>query len=207
MGEQELNIKKKRTLVTLALVLILVSLMLGISYAAWSYVFVGNTNTIATSNVSIEFLESNSDIINITNALPMSDEEGIAQEETFDFAVTTTSTNSMPVSYSLVIQKQTVDTGYYELDDNDINIYLTDYSGNKLDTLCNDATEDGVAYIQCFEDYEFYTAVHNHDSSHQTIQDKFKLRAWLYKDVDASDWDASTKLQYKFKIGVKSPSS
>ena len=207
MEVQELNVKKKRTLVTLALVLILVSLMLGISYAAWSYIFTGNVNTISTSNVSLEFLESSSKVINITNALPMSDEEGMAQTDTFDFAVTTKSTNGMPISYTLVIQKMEVDSGYDELDDNDINIYLTDYSGNKLDTLCNDATEDGVAYIQCFEDYKFYSAVHNHDSSHQTIQDKFKLRAWLYKDVDVSDWDANTKLQYKFKIGVESPSS
>ena len=36
------------------------------------------------------------------------------------------------------------------------------------------------------------------------IKYKFKLRAWIDGEVDASNWNASTKLQYKFKIGLTS---
>ncbi|MGN0992576.1 MAG: BspA family leucine-rich repeat surface protein, partial [Bacilli bacterium] len=35
--------------------------------------------------------------------------------------------------------------------------------------------------------------------------DKFKLRVWVDKDVDASNLDENTKLEYKFKLGVKTP--
>ena len=51
-------------------------LCVGISFAVWNYGFVGEANTIDTGEVSLELLESNTDIISIENALPISDETG-----------------------------------------------------------------------------------------------------------------------------------
>ena len=51
-------------------------LTIGISFAVWNYGFLGNVNTLDTGEVSLELLESNTDIISIENALPISDETG-----------------------------------------------------------------------------------------------------------------------------------
>lgn len=197
------NLKKARLLVTISLILMFIAIS-SISYAVWYYTFTGNTNTLSTNDISLDYLESSSDIINIQNALPMSDSEGKNQTQTFNFAVTSKTTRNTRIDYTLSIEKLDVDDGYISLDDNDINLYLTDYNNNKLDTLCNDPSDDGVAYVNCLPDYELYSGSHNHDSSHEVVQDKFKLRVWLFKDVDVSDWDANTKLQYKFKINLSS---
>ena len=191
------NNKSRKLISVILLILILLVLIGGTSYAAWRYNFIGTlTNTITTPDVSLDFLESNTEIINITNALSMSDNEGKAQTETFDFAVTSKTSQTMIIGYNLFIEKLEVDTGYTALNDNDIKIYLTDYNDNELlePTLISDLSN-----------YKFYSNIHNHDATHVTIQDKFKLRAWIAPDnVNPFEWNQNTKLQYKFKIGLRS---
>ena len=34
------------------------------------------------------------------------------------------------------------------------------------------------------------------------IKDKYKLRIWLDKDVDVSDWNENTKFEYKFNFSL-----
>ena len=181
---------KKKLVVTLILVLLI--MIIGVSYAVWTYSFTGGVNTISSSEISIDLLESNSEIINITNALPMSDNDGKTQTDTFDFAVTSKASKTTVIGYILNIEKLTVDSGYTSFNDNDIKIYLEDYSGNQLlePTL--------ISYL---DNYKFYSNLHSHDTSHVTIQDKFKLRAWINpENVNAFEWDQDTKLQYKFKM-------
>ena len=187
---------KKQLILTVLGVLVLIIAVAGISFAVWNYVFNGQlTNTISTNDISLDLLESNTNIISIENALPMSDNEGKAQTETFDFAVTSKTTKDIDIEYNINIEKLTVDNGYTTLADNQIKVYLTDYSNTQkvAPTLISNLTN-----------YKLYTGKHSHDSTHETVQDKFKLRAWIDGAVDASNWNASTKLQYKFKIGLTS---
>lgn len=169
-------------------------LVMGISYAVWDYVFIGNANIITTGNISLDLLESNTNIITIENALPMSDNTGKAQTDTFDFAVTSKTKQSIDIGYSIILEKLTVDSGYTSLEDGDIKLYLTNFTGTEL--------LEPVT-INRIKDKVIYENTHTHDSSHETIQDKFKLRVWIDENVDASDWNAETKLQYKFRIGVR----
>ena len=67
---------KRKKVITISLIVILLMLCVGISFAVWNYGFVGSANTIDTGEVSLELLESNTDIISIENALPISDETG-----------------------------------------------------------------------------------------------------------------------------------
>ena len=187
---------KKQLILTIVGVLVLVIAVVGASFAVWNYVFNGTlVNTISTNDISLDLLESNENIINITNALPMSDNEGKSQTETFDFAVTSKTVKDIDIEYNINIQKLEVDNGYTALNDNQIKVYLTDYVGTQkvAPTLISNLTN-----------YKLYTGKHSHDSTHETVQDKFKLRAWIDGAVDASNWNAETKLQYKFKIGLTS---
>ena len=102
--------------------IIIAIIAVGISFAVWNYAFTGQANTISTAEVSLDLLESNENIINITNALPMSDNEGKNQTDTFDFAVTSKTTKEIDVEYTVSIQKLEVDNGYTSLNDNGIKV-------------------------------------------------------------------------------------
>lgn len=188
------NTKKKLTAIILSIVLVLA--VIGISFAVWYYTFNGTlTNLISTTDISLDLLESNTNIITIENALPMGDNDGKSQTQTFDFAVTSKTTKDTIITYKLSIEKLSVDSGYTSLNDNQIKIYLTDYQNN----LVLNPTK-----ISDLNNYVFYSGAHYHDSNNETKQNKFKLRAWIDGEVDASSWTSSTKLQYKFKIKISS---
>ena len=300
---------KRKKVITISLIVILLMLCVGISFAVWNYGFVGSANTIDTGEVSLELLESNTDIISVENALPISDETGKTLNETFDFAVTTKAGKDLDIGYSIyleriytkcsevdnptqesypscyeftisntdrdklisflaemfgsttekatelynaiiahdkegisnyfislgrseedaqgfaleweeagyevalidVYQQQTGETITYEtgfngdnianqsqyLKDNQIKIYLEDYEGN---VLIDPTKVSGLG-----DNYILYNDINKHSKTNTKQTDKFKLRVWVDKDVETGSWDENTKLEYKFKIGVKTP--
>ena len=190
----------KKKVITISLVIILLMLCVGISFALWNYGFVGSANTIDTGNVSIEFLESNTNIINIENALPISDIDGKKQSETFDFAVTSKASKEINIKYTLKIENLSIDTGYTQLNDDEVKVYLTDYDDNMLVSPVK---------ISDLSNYSLYSKLNSHSKTNTKITDKYKLRVWIDSEVEASkfyDEDANTvkPYQYKFKIGVSS---
>ena len=189
------NNNKKTLIVSIIGVLVLIIAVAGISFAAWNYVFNGSlTNTLSTADISLELLESDDNIISITNALPMSDNEG-KLEQAFDFVVTSKTTRDIDIDYTINIEKLSVDNGYTSLNDNQIKVYLTDN---------NNTQKLAPTLISNLSNYKLYKGTHSHDATHNKVQDKFKLRVWIDQNVDASSWNENTKLQYKFKIGISS---
>ena len=168
---------------------------MGITYSLWNYGYLGETNTLQTGDVSLKHLESTSEIIDIKNALPKGDNEGKTQEETFNFAVITKASYKTALSYDLSIEKLEVDEGYTSLEDKDIKVYLEDYNNNEL---------LAPSLISDLNNKILYSKINKHSNTTTEITDKYKLRVWLDKEVDISNWTKETKLEYKFKIGVKS---
>ena len=95
---------KRKKVITISLIVILLMLCVGISFAVWNYGFVGQTNKLETGEISLELLESNTNLINITNQLPISDSEGKTLD-TFDFAVTTKASRDINLGYEIKIEK------------------------------------------------------------------------------------------------------
>ena len=183
---------KNKKIIAIGLVVTLLVLVVGITYSLWTYGYLGETNTLQTGDVSLKLLESTSEIIDIKNALPKGDNEGKTQEETFNFAVTTTASRNTAISYSINIEKLEVDEGYTSLEDKDIKVYLEDYNNKEIvapSLISNIGTK-------------LYSKTNIHNSNNKEITDKYKLRVWLDKEVDISNWTKETKLEYKFKIGV-----
>ena len=77
--------KKNKIIKVLIPIFILILIAVGASYAYSNWEYIGGVNTIRSQAISIDLLESNSEIINITNAIPMTDEEGLAQSDSFAF--------------------------------------------------------------------------------------------------------------------------
>lgn len=96
------NKSKNKKLIAIIVTLLL--LITGTTLAVWGYNYVTNTNVLNTSEVKIEFLESYSEIIAVTNAIPLSDEEGKKQNDKFTFLVTTKTSNKA-IKYNLNIEK------------------------------------------------------------------------------------------------------
>ena len=182
----------KALMISLATVLII--LIGGVSYAAYDYSFIGKDSKLESGSVSIKFLESNTNVIDLKNALPISDSEG-KKGDSFDFAVTTKASYKTGLKYDLSVEKLSVDSGYTSLSDNQVKIYLTD-SGN------NDLVSPTL--ISGLDSNKIYSKTNKHSSANTKITDKYKLRVWVDSNVDASNWDQSTKLEYKFKVGLKS---
>ena len=183
---------KRKKVITISLIVILLMLCVGISFAVWNYGFTGQTNKLETGEISLELLESNTNLINITNQLPISDSEGKTLD-TFDFAVTTKASRDINLGYEIKIEKLSASSGYTSLNDSQVKVYLTDYSDNELISPTK---------ISDLSDYSLYSKVNVHSKTITKLTDKFKLRVWIDEDTDASNWDSNTKLEYKFKIGV-----
>ena len=176
------------------LVVVLMVLLIGASYAVYRYTFTGSLNILNKEMIELELLEDTNEVINLTNALPISDTKGIEEEQTFNFAVTTRTEATTDIFYNLKIEKVNVDSGYTALQDSDIRVHLTDYNNKDL-----------IAPIKISDlnNYTFYKTYNSHTPETTEITTKYKLKIWVDWDVDATSWNENTRLQYKFKIGVE----
>ncbi|MDO4369606.1 MAG: BspA family leucine-rich repeat surface protein [bacterium] len=165
------------------------------SYAFYKSDYISGTeNRITKDNTSLELLESNSNVINIPNAIPMSDEEGKTQSNVFDFVVSSKTSKNENISYSIVLEKLQTDENVQELNDKEVKVYLTDFDGNEL-LLKN------VSDIN--KDYVLYTKTNNHNSTNTEVKDKYKLRVWIDEKNTDIDFTKENNIAYSFKLGVK----
>ena len=84
---------------------------------------------------------------------------------------------------------------YKKKSNNQIKVDLTDSSNKVL---------VGPTLISDLSNNLLYSKTNKHSSTNTEVNDKYKLRVWIDKNVDASAWTKNTKNQYKFKIGLKS---
>ena len=185
---------KRKKIILIITIFILILLIIGISYAAYDYSFVGKESKLESGSVSIKFLESNTNVISLKNSLPEADKVG-KREDSFDFAVTTKASYNTGLKYNLSVEKLSVSSGYTSLNDNEVKIYLTDNSNNVLvePTLISNLSNKLL-----------YTKTNKHSSSKTEIKDMYKLRVWIDQNVDSSSWTKDSKFEYKFKIGLNS---
>ena len=193
--------KNKKIVINICAVLALMLIVTGTTIAGgyWSYIS-KDANSISTGEVSLTYLESTSEI-NLTNALPMSDNDGKLLSNKgakFEFAITTNSDYSQVINYDINIEPLVVDTGLTGLDPSAVKVYLEDKEGNQL-----------VSPVKLSElnNFNLYSTKHTHKKGGIKITSKYVLRAWIDKDVVASDWyneykNNNTKYQYKFRVNV-----
>jgi flagellar basal body-associated protein FliL len=99
--------RKKLLIIVLAVALLAV-LTIGITYAAFTFSKAGNNeNKLTTGTVTMIYTEGTNKI-SITNAMPITDEEGIIltnEDQVFDFTVAITITGSQSISYEVTAEK------------------------------------------------------------------------------------------------------
>lgn len=205
---EEIERKKNHSaLFTILGVFVLVAAIAGVSVAVYTWTYTSDkTNTIGTGNISMTLLES-TDVINITDALPTTDDTATSwgSDKSFDFAVTTSASGAPgTINYTVYAIKQDPTSGYTRLNDNQVKVYLASLSnGNETQVLAPTlvsglSTYSGVSNAVTL----ISNGSHTHTTTGQTKTTNYRLKMWVDYGVDASSWTASTKLEYKLKVGV-----
>ena len=127
--------KKRQLLLTIGLVLILVLMIVGISYAAFKFVGEGSQpNTITTGAITMKYTET-TNTISMNNALPTTDATGkvrLTEGEYFDFTLSGTIKGSENINWEIAAEDVT--TASRKIDGKYIKLYLTSLDENNNET-------------------------------------------------------------------------
>ena len=119
-----MKMKKKENIVIIIILVIMLIAIIGVSYAAFSFSQQGNTpNKITTGSITMTYEESDN-TISIGNALPTTDETGMARlkdGEYFDFTVSSEITGEVNINYEISAKE----VGEGTIDGSNIKLYLT----------------------------------------------------------------------------------
>ena len=129
---------KKQLLLSIGLVLILVLMIVGISYAAFKFVGLGKKeNTITTGAITMEYKES-TNTISMTGALPTTDATGkvrLTAGEYFDFTIKSNIQGNANINWEIAAEDITASSK--KIDGKHIKLYLTslDDSDNETEVM------------------------------------------------------------------------
>ena len=195
---------QKRVLLSVLGVAILVVAVIGISFAAYSGSGASNDNTINTGTLMVSYQED-STAIEITDALPMSDEDGMDPEnltedkESFTFTVSANASDAVTIPYTVTLTPANSGDGNF-LTDSQVKVYLT---------------KDGQAVFSAKAVSALTPATGNRDGSYvlatgsETFADDnttaktstYVLKMWVDSQVDVS---GDTSYSYSAKVNVDS---
>ena len=123
---------KKQLLLSIGLVLILVLMIVGISYAAFKFTGLGTKpNTITTGAITMEYEES-TNTISMTGALPTTDATGkvrLTKGEYFDFTIKSNIKGNTNINWEIAAEDITPSSDK-KMDGKNIKLYLTKLNGD-----------------------------------------------------------------------------
>ena len=127
--------KKKQLLLSIGLVLILVLMIVGISYAAFKFTGLGNKpNTITTGAITMEYEES-TNTISMTGALPTTDATGkvrLTAGEYFDFTIKSNIQGNANINWEIAAEDITASAK--KMNGKNIKLYLTKLDSTGAET-------------------------------------------------------------------------
>lgn len=127
----------KQVLLSVFGVALLIVAIVGISYAI--FVFSAKSrvdNTVRSGGITFEYLEGDS-VIDINDALPVSDEVGVKQTKSFDFQVSSAIRGNTTVFYEVRAKSLTADN---KIDNQYVKIYLEKKDGDDFSTVLSPTT-------------------------------------------------------------------
>ena len=188
---QKLTNKNKKVLIFGIAFLIIV--LLGSTYAFFTYSKSVQAFTLTSDTIKAEFI-SGTNSINITNAYPISDEFALANLDKLsyiDFTVSSTINDpNKAISYELYLTGDTTNT----LDSNYIKVYLTDENNNGItDPKIYNSLENTTYQADKQTGKVIYTG-----NNPGTKSNKYRLYAWIDKDYEQN----SVSQTFKFNVNI-----
>ncbi len=182
--------EKKRVILVMSILLILLVITIGVTYAFYTYRGQGQReNTVKTGELSFVYDEQRQEgnQVTLTNAFPMTDEQGKGQmgnNSVFEFGITAT-TKGAPISYEIYLTKEESST----LSEQVVKTYLTKVTDNSETAVVDTRNQREINLYSELGDTTLVsqgktlyqeTIPESETSYHQT----FRYRMWI--DEDAS---------------------
>ena len=193
---------RKKDKFIIPILIILLTIIIGISYAAFNYNGLGKkVNTITTGAISMSYTES-SNSISISNALPTKDSTGKTRKdagEYFDFTVKSSITGNTDINYEIAAKADSSNT----FSGDNIKYYLTtvDSNGKETEVMAPRTYYEepsGNVYTGRPADMmSLYTG--NLKNQGDTIIN-YRLRLWVDENYNPQNDDGG--LTYKVKVNV-----
>ena len=188
---QKLTNKNKKVLIFGIAFLIIV--LLGSTYAFFTYSKGVQAFTLTSDTIKAEFI-SGTNSINITNAYPISDEfalENLDKLSYIDFTVSSTINDpNKAISYELYLTGDTTNT----LDSNYIKVYLTDENNNQVvSPKIYNSLENTTYQADKQTGKVIYTG-----NNPGVKTNKYRLYAWIDKDYEQN----SVSQTFKFNVNI-----
>ena len=195
---------------TIYIVILLLLVIVGVSYAIFAVTNLSDENTINLGQISMSYTEPENALV-LENALPMSDEDGKAQSNYFEFKVTTHATtdaddsNGLTIPYEIVIDSLSRDAEMSYLSTSDIKVYLTKVVGGVEEEVVAPAILSDILYAagDLLSVSPLYATSDIHRNAGSEMTTTYRLRAWIDESVDANKYSDAT-YQYKFRVNVNS---
>lgn len=187
---------KKEIIFSLIGILILIASVIGISYAIWIRTYQGEKeNVIKSGYISFNYVESDTNIISIDNALPMSDREGKMQQCSncmFDFSISATYRGVKTIKYDIYA----TETEQNDLPSEYLKIYLTDQKDQAVPGYDIEVpTYADLINFNSSGDKLLYSSELKTSGEYRN----FRLRVWL-----SSEYNSDKPLTFAFKVNVNS---
>lgn len=176
-------------------VALLIIVITGVTYAIYNYTSLSEKeNILTTGSIQLEYLESDTNIIKIDNALPIADEVGKKQNEYFDFTLKATIAGTTTINYDLYAEEIPVQNG---LDYKDVKLYLEELNGNEYKSVL----EPKIYSMNDEKGMLLYSSSFvNGDNKKNIISKKYRFRMWLADSYEYDDVPRS----FKVKVNVYS---
>lgn len=204
---------KKQVLFSSLAIIILIVTVIGISYAIWFRTFKGEKdNSLTTATVSFNYTESETNHIQLTNALPMSDTNGKklnGDQEVFDFTVTGNYGEKGTVLYDVYATPYDM-----TLSDKYVKVYVTDQNDNPVKGYDGDV----VPTYNTLEDYNIPAStkdtfttkgklLYSSELTKEKNSDDLRVRVWLSSSYGSSEKAEENtpeqSLTFAFKVNVR----
>ncbi len=199
------NTESKRMLLSVIGVALLVVAIVGISYAAFLFTFdAEEEHVMTTGTISMSYTEGLTNVMSITNAIPMLDEVGKKQKDYFDFQISSKIAGATEIEYQIVARNLTNENSIPALNrlgEDQVKIYLEKSNGSQyeqvlkpvifkqLETNVDEGENSKVLYTGKFS---------SNSTEEKTQSDQFVLRMWLDKNAVIDQ----TSRTFKIRIDV-----
>ena len=186
---KQTNIRNKHIVASL-FVIGLILMVIGVSYAMYTFTGTGTTeNVITTGQITVAFEEQNN--ILIQNRYPETDTVGLAstdEKSQMTFTVSSDIKGDATINYAIgltdIVEGAT-------LKQNNIKIYLT-----KNGSVANDFTENTGRTIKSFEGYSVTNYLDSHVIAQGSVTgtnvDTYTLKAWINENYNLPTTDTSS---------------
>ena len=178
-----MKMKKKENIVIIAILVVMLIAIIGVSYAAFNFSKQGNTpNKITTGSITMTYTES-SNTISLNNALPTTDATGttrLKDGEYFDFTVSSEITGEVNINYEISAKE----VGDGTIDGSNIKLYLTKLNGDDEEELMtpevyNEETSENTYTGRPANEMSLYTSSMNSSESNN-----YRLRMYVREEYN-----------------------